>query len=265
MKSQILSFLSGCLLLAACSSEMSELTEVEPQDTGTPKAMPMKLIGGIQGFDDENGTRAATVTSDWQEGDSLYIQFTVGTRVIDGLAVYMDSQWSVTPGAVISEGTKGSCKVYRFKKIAGKPSNAVTLSYLSAIYADLGGTFMVESGETTITAQLKPLTGRMRFKGSSGQTVTFYGLKWYTNYAVKGELAGLHTGAITLKVAADGYTPYVYGGFEDTENRQLTVDLDDTYDGMKKCDEKVLAVGHSGYFNIPSFKEALEYDSSNNH
>ena len=46
--------------------------------------------------------------------------------------------------------------------------------------------------------------------------------------------------------------PYVYGGFEDTETRSLTVDLDDTYDGVKKCDAKVLAVGHSGYFNIPT-------------
>ena len=142
MKSLIPSFFFSCLLLAACSSEMSELADVEPQDTGQPKAMPMRLIGGVQGFDDENDTRAATVTSDWQDGDILYIQFIVGSRVVDGKAEFMDSQWSITPGAVIAEGAKGTCKVYRFKDIAGTPSNAVALSYLSAIYVDTGGTVM---------------------------------------------------------------------------------------------------------------------------
>ena len=258
MKSFIPSFLLVCLTLTACSTDTSEILEPEVSpETEAALAqviLPLRLIGGIEGFDDELSTRAAY---EWQNSDSIFVQFIIDSKVVDGLATYQDEAWTIVPSSVIQEGAKGTCRVYHFTKIADKPSKALTLtlSPYSAIYSDTAGTFQYENGEMSIETHLKPYTGRIRFKGTVGKQITFYGLKWYTNYSYTGTIGGEHKGNLTLTVGADGYTPYVYGGFEDSTTRRLIAELDEDYDGVKKCSENVLAAGHSGYMKIPTRTE----------
>ena len=114
------------------------------------------------------------------------------------------------------------------------------LSPYSAVYGDTHAYYAVDQGALTLTAHLTPLTGRLRFKGTKGQSVTFYGLEWYNQFTYKGALNQNVTRMI-LTAQSDGYTPYVYGCFADTIRRDLTIELNDDYVYSRCFGDNVLA------------------------
>ena len=252
MRHNVFSMLAACaLMLGSCTSEVEELAPTNHDDSQTMHTATLVFDGSIDHFDAQ--TRA--VTSDWEDGAAIYIQYTTtrGTEV--GRATYSQSkgEWTVNYGDIRS-GEQGKCEVYYFEnpKAASWPSS-VTLSEQSAVFADNDGSFALESGVMKITAHMKPLTGRIRFKGTSGQEVTFEGVKSYTSYSITSNTLTASSGSMTLTVASSGYTPYVYAVFTDATNPQLTIESDnEDYSFQKSFDSSVLAAGKSGYLNIPT-------------
>ena len=198
-------------------------------------------------------TRA--VTSEWDSGAKLYIKFVTASSIIDGIATYRKyaDMWEVQYNGSITEGQTNYCEVYYFDNPQSASTTDVTLSAQSAVFSDNQASYLFEDGVVKLTAHLKPLTGRLRFRGTAGQQVSFSGLMWYSGYNITANKFSMKAAEMTLTVASDGYTPYVYATFESPSYPQLRVDSGDEYfTYLKTFDSSVLATGKSGYLDITS-------------
>ena len=77
----------------SCTSD-DEIMEQPVQDPSTEERVPryavMNLEGGKVPFD----TTTRTATADWDDEARIYLQFTVGTKLVDGVATYSNSGMS---------------------------------------------------------------------------------------------------------------------------------------------------------------------------
>jgi len=248
----ITSIFLSLLFLAGCSSELPEIPATDEATEPAEHILPMRLVGDINRFADGESTRgASTTTTSWNENDSLYVQFQTTQGVIDGVAIYRSGDWQVHYWGSQSPDASSSAKVYHLCNIANPTSSPIGLSAKSGVYADTLATYVYEEGVLTLTARLNPLTGRIRFRGTSGQSLTFSGLRWFNAYDTKGKLATT-TGEVMLTVGSDGYTPYVYGSFADANERSLFVLQDEDNLFQKRFVNGVLDAGRSGYVSIPT-------------
>lgn len=241
-------FAAGMMLLSACTSDVAEMTTA---DNGrTLHTATLHLDGGIERFD----TLTRATTSDWDDSARIYIQYQTSSGLVDGSATYNQGtgEWTVNYYGTITRGQQAKCEVYYFENPASTDITSVKLNAQSAVYADTEASYLYEDGVVTLKATLKALTGRVRFRGSSEQQVSFFGLKWYTDYNITTNSFSQDSGQMILTVASDGYTPYVYATFADASTCKLIVDSgQDDYGFSKSFDTSVLATGKSGYIYIP--------------
>ncbi|MBR1448293.1 MAG: SUMF1/EgtB/PvdO family nonheme iron enzyme [Prevotella sp.] len=252
MRHFLFSMLAACtLMLGGCTNDIEELI-TEPADDGqTLHTAILEFNGGIDRF--EGQTRA--VASDWADGARLYIQYTTTSGRVDGAATYSQStgQWEVQYYGTITRGQTAKCEVYYFDNPQTTSLTSVTLSAQSAVFSDNQASYLYEDGVVKLSAHLKPLTGRLRFRGTAGQQVSFSGLSWYTAYSIIDNTLSTQATDMTLTVGNDGYTPYVYASFAKPYLRQITVDSgDEDYAFRKTFDDSVLATGKSGFLDIPT-------------
>ncbi len=235
-------------LLVACSSSDEEQM---PIGVGSiPNTATLHIDGRIQYFDAK--TRATT--SEWKDSAKLYIKFQTANGKVDGIATYYQDadEWEVNYYGNLTRGDTTSCEVYYFENSVEQTETSVSLYQHSVCYADTLATYYYQNGMVTLKTTLKPLTGRIRFKGEVGYTFVLSGLKWYSGYDIKKNILSTQSNPLTLTVENDGYTPYVYGAFADTEKRELAVVLDSVYNFIRSFDQCVLAIGESGYINVPT-------------
>ena len=154
----------------SCTSD-DEIMEQPVQDPTTEERVPryavMKLEGGKTSFD---ATTRAT-TSNWEDEARIYLQFTVGSKQVDGIATYSSSaqEWTVEYYGDLTEGVETKCEAYSFENAGEATYTGVALTEHTAIYFDKAAVYMFEDNTLTVVANLTPMTGRIRFKGESGQ------------------------------------------------------------------------------------------------
>lgn len=251
MKHIAFSVLSACtLMLSGCSTDNDI---VETNDDGCMLHTAQLVFSGTIDYFDRQ-TRA--VTSDWEDGATLYIRYTTASGIVNGTATYDQTtdQWNVQYYGSITSGQTTQCEVYFFENPQSTTMTSVTFSEQSAVFADKQqATYLFKDGVVKLTAHLKPLTGRLCFRGTTGQRVTFSGLKWYNGYNITDNTFTTQDSNITLTVASDGFTPYVYTTFADASTPRLTVESgDEDYAFSRTFDSSVLAIGESGYLDIPT-------------
>ena len=187
----------------------------------------------------------------------MYILFSAGDSHVDGQAVYDadDEVWEVEYSGSLSPTTDGKCELYFFDN-AGEESdgNEVALTEHTVIYKNGDAFYLFDGSVISVTATLKPMTGRIRFKGTANQAYSFSGFDSYTSYNFKTNTftsAPLEVNDATLD---DGYTPYFYGFFPNEKSRKIVMydqeDKDVKYSRILGA--KALAVGESGYLDIPT-------------
>ena len=247
--------LSLTLLTTACSSDdvADEFATIEPSTTQLTdgETMKMRLNGELTPFDAaEAGTTRADWT--WNTGNTVYILFKSGSSSVSGHATYSgNDEWNITFNGTLAN--RGSCRVYYFQGAATN-SDYITLKTNDAVYADTTATYSISNSEVAVTAALKPLTSRLRLKGTSGVNTILSGVTTYLGYDVKTGKFDTNTQNVEQAVGSSGFTPYVYGVYTKT-NRQLSVrnDADGTNIRFDKSfDESVLKVGESGYITVPT-------------
>ena len=249
---QIIFFLTcaAALLLTGCSSDDQEL---QVNDGRVPFTANCMMEVSMDGYDGEVVTR--TTTSFWADGSRVYIQYQTAAGRVDGIATYRESRrgWTVECYGSLPSGQTSKCEVYYFENATGVSASTVSLSPQSALYGDTQASYIYEDGTVTLRAHFKPLMGRIRFCGEAGKSVVCSGLKWRTGYNITSNTFTEQGETLTLTVGPDGYTPYVYATFADTE-RRLNIPCDDDYDFSRTFADNVLAEGKSGYLNIPTME-----------
>lgn len=257
-------FLLGCslVLMTSCSSFDNDLVSPPAQKEGL-NTVTMKLVGGCQGFDQNSqvkaseGTRASG-TYDWPNGAHLYLQFKTDKGMVSGSATYDKAQnaWTVNYYGTIASGVASTCEAYYFEDAVAANSSTVQLNDRSAIYEDKSGSYLLDGNTLTVTASLKPKTGRIRFKGTKGLPIVVTGITHYTSYDVASNNFFTTTAVVKDTVSSStGATPYLYGYFSDSESPSIGLVSNSSEAYTMACSTNMYKTGESGYLDIPTDAE----------
>ena len=232
----------SCLMLAC--TDLDELFSGDDVHSAI-----LRFEGSIEGYD----VKTRATTSVWPDGARIYIQYQTADGVTNGSAVYSSKSdtWTVTYSGTLTQGKAMSCSVYYFEDPSSMTATYAILNAHSASYADAEASYFFEDGTMTIHGILKPLLGRIRFKGTAGTSFTLSGLKWYTGYSNASNSLSQQSGTLSLTVGSNGFTPYVYAQFADASARKLTI-VNGEDEFTKAFSSNVLAVKSSGYVNVPT-------------
>ena len=189
------------------------------------------LDGGLQGF--ESVTRAGEEDLGIANGAKLYLDF-------DGQKTFASynsatQQWKLN---ALPIGDSGGVRAAIFLT-SSQSGGAI------AMYGE--GSYTNSETATTVTASIKPVTARLRFRGTAGALVKVSGLTYYTSISTTNLTFTTSTNSINLAVGNDGYTPYVYVLFAGEPTMTIT------YDGRsftKQYATDILQPGRSGCINL---------------
>lgn len=237
--------LSLCCLFTACDSNDAVI-----QDTHVIHQCRLVFTASMPSFYEGENTRG--VKDAWADNSCVYLSFAVGADNIDGKAIYnrAEDEWTLYYNGSISNGTSATCKALFFENNYSDNSDNISLSSQTAIYSDDQATYAKTSSAMMVNASLRPLTGRIRFKGERGKNIHLSGFNHYTTYdKVKGVLQGSE-GTVDLAVGEGGYTPYIYPYFAKSSRKMVLA-----YDNLSfstDCEHPMLDAGTSGYMEIPT-------------
>ena len=235
-------------LFVACTSQDDILDDIQKEeDNNQPHTCELVLNVTKSGFDAEPQSRSA---SNWTNGDKIYLTFTVGDGTSYGDAVYNNGSWTVNYYGSLTEGTTTKCTAVYFDDPEFESSSVVKITENTGIYEDTSGSYVFSGGTLSVTADLKPKTGRIRFAGTNNDEITLYGISHYTSYDCSNGKFTNSIGALKAKVTS-GYTPYVYGYFSDSEQPRLNV-ITATSGYTRLLSTSIYKAGESGYMSIPS-------------
>lgn len=235
-------------MLVACSSQDDILDDIQKEEEANqPHTCELVLNVTKAGFDDEPQSRAA---SGWVNGDKIYLTFTVGSGTSYGDAVYNNGSWTVNYYGSLTEGATTKCTAVYFDNPEFESSSVIKITENTGIYEDSNGSYVFNGGTLSVTADLKPKTGRIRFAGTNNDEITVYGISHYTSYDCSNGKFTNSIGALKTKVSS-GYTPYIYGYFSDTEQPRLNV-ITATSGYTRLLSTSIYKAGDSGYMTIPT-------------
>ena len=240
---------SLCLsLFVSCSSQDDILDDISKEENANQKhTCELVLNVTKEGFNDEAQSRSA---SSWENGDKIYLTFSVGTDTSYGDAIYNNGTWTVSYYGSLTEGATTRCTAVYFDNPEFESSSVVKISENTGIYEDSNGSYVYSGGTLSVIANLKPKTGRIRFAGTEGDKIIVYGITHHTSYDCSNGKFTNSIGALNTTVSS-GYTPYIYGEFSDVVNPRLNL-ITSTSGYTRLLSTSIFKTGESGYMTIPS-------------
>lgn len=223
-------------------------------------------------YDEEGQTRATETT--WADGSVVYLRFYYGGSYYQGRAVYSayTGDWTLYSNSSLSTTsgtTTRSCEAYYFENPGTVGSSSITLYATTAIYTATDATYShPSSSEYYVRATLKPATWRLRFKSTTAKSFTLPGgsSKRGVSFASSfnrstGAITWVNTTDVSLSTnSSTGYSPYVYGKFDNTSGSNLiTLQYSNSESYSRSIASSRLATGESGYLTLPT---SSNYSSS---
>ena len=255
MKSYYVYLLSSILLLGLISCNRIE----EPIGDGE---IVMVLNGQVNGYDNTltKASNSKDSTSTWKDGDILYLSFYNGTNVVPGNARYTKSKgWSMSNVELskLKKGEEQKCEVRYFEKAQYASQYLVTIADTTCVYETLNAVYYYNNDTLSVSAQLKPKTGRIRFTGNKGTQIKLMGISKYSSYSPQNNKFEYNSSMISTKVDTTT-TPYIYGFFADTTKRNIGI-ITSTSAYSRECDANVLKTGESGYMAVPTESNSFNW------
>lgn len=240
------------ITMTACGIEDDDL---KGEPTNMPQSesriIPIKLVGGRIGFDNNGEGNKSTTSHDWSHGDRIYIAFYNESKFTSGEAIYdINDGWQLSCEGDLAIGEKQKCISRFFVNTTFANSYLVSLNENSEIYEDSEATYTYDGDELTVYAQMTPKTGRIRFTGTTNETISLTGLSHYTTFSPSTNSFTSTSSIINTSVDTNKSTPYIYAFISD-EKRNIGI-IGDDYAFTRTCTEDILKKGESGYMKIPS-------------
>lgn len=245
----------GCAVTACSESEFfdNDTSTAEQQHTCT-----MILQAQAPTFTPADSRRAST--ADWEDNSKVYLELKSGSNIVRGTATYSatSAAWTVTYTGTITQGAS-TCTALYFENIE-TTNTGFRFTDSTAVYQDLAAQYSFDGSKLVVGATLKPRTGRIKFNGSCDRLFV-QGLTRYTGYN-QGTGTFTTTEDPMLINVKNGTTHYVYASFADEKNRKLRIsDMKSVYE--KSFPATVLAVGESGYMDVPTATDMLGWGDMN--
>lgn len=244
-----LAFLLPFCVLAACA----RIGQSAPEADGEYRC-ELHLDGGVTGF--AAATRAEGEFR-FSDRNRLYLRMSAGERVVLGEAVYREETgtWTLTYSGSLGGATQGTAEAVLLGRTDNEVGHRVYFNYAVPVYEDRAASFTVDASGITLSADLRPKTGRISFihdceSGSGRWFHRLAGLAFYDSF----DLADFSFG-IKESVRQDGFwfdrqddvdDEYLYAFFTTPEDPYILC-----YDSwsvfVKHCLPEMLAPGQSGY------------------
>lgn len=228
--------------MSACSSE-----EIPRQESPGLHTCRLVWDGGIGECATTRAARRET-----RDGDVVYLRFKTGNAFVDGHAVYQaqSGEWELTYNGSLALGEMSTCTAYFLEGISDTKNSPLVLTPQVLVSSDKTATYCKETPDLMkLSAHLVPEHGRIRFKGTAGQTFHFSGVKYFSTFDTKSHaLASVET-PLELTIGEDGFSPFVFA--QPLSDRILCIAYDfQTY--TTTCDSPILDAGLSGYMQFPT-------------
>lgn len=240
--------INGIILGFISCSEQDELLSNTGNINGVVTDTVMKTCDVIFNVNLTEFDQTRASSDGWVNGDRVYLTFDNSAY---GVAEYNSEKWSINYFGTLTKGKTVKCEVIYFSNTEFENSSMVQLTSSTSIYEDLNAVYAFDGTTLSVTAALTPKTGRMRFKGTADSTIIIHGITHYTSYGVSTGLLSESPTAVTLKVEADGYTPYVYGYFTDSISPRINL-ISYTNGYNRQFPKTIYKKGESGYIDIPT-------------
>jgi hypothetical protein len=245
------------LSMNSCSSEDElpgeETPSVIESTTRKPTVCQMKLVGGLKDYADQvkKGAMTRANESTWNVGDKVYLQFKDSTSVVTGKAVYSANGWTVNYYGILKTNEPLKCEAYYFEGASEDDNDNLDLTIHSAVYQDLDATYLLTDSVLTVSANLTPRVGRIRFTGTPKDSIWLTGLVTNTKYDFNNNRFVTSSDVMCDTVMSTGSTDYIYASFADTTEMKLgLLTTEDAF--TRYCKSDMLNPGISGYMAIPS-------------
>ena len=232
-------------LFVACSSESDLLDQIQEDNEWHTCELSLNIT--MSAFSDEPQSRAG---NQWTNGSKIYLTFTTGQLVSYGNATYNNGSWLLNYNGQLAEGNSTSCAAVFFDHMESEIGTVINLSPQSAIYEDNNCSYNYQNGKLSIEANLRPKTGRIRFMGTNGNSITLYGITHYISFDYALGKFNSSNEAFQSTVSSQ-YTPYIYGFFSDAEHPRLNL-ITATSAYTRFPSNSIYKPGESGYMTIPS-------------
>lgn len=234
--------------LFSCSSDSSMFPEYDDTDVNDIKhtcKVEMNIIK--TGYDDDLDTRSA---EGWENGDVVYLILETTSGQSYGDAVYNDGSWQLTYFGSLISGESTNCMAVYIDNPGSEMGSVIMLNPGSAIYEDSNGQYIYEDGVLSVTANLSPKTGRIRFEGTDGQAFNLYGITTYTAFDTSTGNFTWNSDVIASQVS-ENYTDYIYGFFTDLEEPRVNVIYAESA-FTRQFPTSIFKAGESGYVTLPT-------------
>ena len=237
--------------LTACTNEEDfSLPQPGGNESGTLTCR-MMFYGDVTGYG--GATRAGG--HEWKEGDRLYIRFLGGSSTVTGCAVYSATgNWTLSYSGTFAEGTDQKCEVYYFENATHKSNTQVELTAHSAVYECTAASYSYNGEDMSISAQLSPKTGRVRFVSDSERSFRLSGISYYTSFNLGSKSFASSSAGLELSTAQQGEeysSGYVYGFYSDENTREIKLTTDNA-SYVRAFPLLMLQAGKSGYITAPT-------------
>lgn len=210
-------------------------------DGMTDRHRTVTLHLSVSGFD---GMESRAVTS-FAKGATMYLDFR-GMRTV---ATYDGTHWEMECPDGLAETTQGFCSVFYINNPKTVGSDRVEMSSGSIVYSAKNATYTNTIEKMDISATLKPEKSRLHFRGEPGTNITVAGVAYAESFSRQDYTVTDSSSPLSLTVAADGYTPYIYVSML-ADRKLVVVNGDESY--SRVFDSAVMKPGHSGYIDIPT-------------
>lgn len=269
---------AALLTLTTACTETDMLKADVPQESAKPHTYRLSIDMPVPSHDGQT-TRANT---EWEDGSQVEFKFYTkeardfhpGTHVawhkyyyyVMGIATFnaLKNEWLLkleknSPLVSVEEGEVykdlDDCEVRYYQ-----PQSDTDSEFLTAVYYGATTYSFDDSGEEILCSSisLKPTNWKLRFKGEIGTVMELTSNDIERDYGeplYEGSLAISWTSeidTIPLTVAADGYTPYIYGIFKNEEgDNTITVETGG-HKYSRTISGTALQPGETGYIVIPT-------------
>lgn len=238
----------GAMMLVGCDSD-DVLNDI-PTGTDPNEMHTCKLDLNVT-KSEYDANPACSSSTTWNEGDKIYLTFTVGNSTTTGSAVYNDSTWTINYYGSLTKDAETKCTAVYFENPGYSTDNFVKITEKTAIYEDMNGKYIFNDSILSVVANLSPKTGRIRFRGTENDSISIHGLSYYTTYNVATHEYTKTSTLVKAKVDTTNYSEYIYAELNDSANPRLNI-VTPKSGYTRALTNTILKKGESGYMDIPT-------------
>ena len=240
-------YLLPLCLLSACAQDLPALRE----EAAGMHRCELQLDGRVTGF-----SAATKADGDFAFSNSnrLYLRMVAGERVVLGEATYDEDSgvWTLTYSGMLDGAAEGSAAAVLFGKTYSVAANRVYLDYRTPIFEDPDARFAVSEAGISLTAELRPKTGRLSFVHDMEEGRWFRriaGLSFYDSFDLAAFSFSEKDAATQdgFSFPSDGTDDEYFYGFFSTPDDPYILFLEGSSCYIKYFLPSVLAPGQSGY------------------